>query len=656
MEARLERLEAVQSMVLEISQISASSSDVTGFLQAVHQALGRLMYAANFYVALYDKQQHAIRYAYRVDEIDAPVDPAAWFVLASPDQSPTAWIILNRKSLLMTAEEDAARENAVIAAGGEAWGTGARAEHWMGCPLLDQQKQPLGAMVIQSYDASHTYSEEDQALFALIANHISTSLQAVQSLDRLEQAVADRTALLEHEVQERRRAETLQRVLYEIAELSITVTETELKFSRLHDIVSQLLQVPNFMVALYLPDSDEFSIQYMRDEKDADLKGQRFPMGAGMTSYVVHQRHAQLIDQQRLQKLVSDGEIQVLGSSDLVSWMGAPMLADEYIHGVIIVQSYKADIIYTEADLDLLAFVANHVASALARIKADSDIREAYTRLAQQNDTLNHTLAALQAAQAELISQEKLASLGRLVAGVAHEINTPVGICVTATSHMVEELALIRKDFEAGHLSKDSLQQFFDIMDQSLRIMTSNCQRSATLIRSFKQVAVDQSSESMREFDLRAYLEEILLSLHPKIKNKNISVKLECDKGVLVRNYPGALSQIITNMLMNSIHHGFDGREQGTVTIRAQRSQDQVELEFADDGIGMDDAALKKLFEPFFTTKRGQGGSGLGAHIVYNLVTGALHGTVRATSVLGEGLRYQLRFPQRRSLPVMEGS
>ena len=651
MEARLERLEAVQAMVLEISQISASSSDVSGFLRAVHHALGRIMYAANFYVALYDPASHAIRYAYRLDEIDAPLDPDTWFVLDSPDQSPTAWVILNRKPLLMTAEEDAARENAVIAAGGEAWGSGARAEHWMGCPLLDQQKQPLGAMVIQSYDTSHTYSEEDQALFALIANHISSALQGVQSLDKLEHAVAERTALLEHEVQERRRAETLQKVLYEIAELSITATETDAKFSRLHEIISQLLKVPNFMVALYEPDSNEFSIRYVIDEKDSDLTGKRFPMGAGMTSFVVRARHAQLIDQQRLQALISSGDIQVLGNSNMVSWMGAPLLVDDDVHGVIIIQSYRQEITYTEADLDLLAFVAHHVAAALARIKANEHIHEAYSRLEQQNETLNQTLAALQTAQSELIRQEKLASLGRLVAGIAHEINTPVGICVTATSHMVEELALIRKDFQTGRLDKAGLQQFFDVFDQALRIMTSNCQRSATLIRSFKQVAVDQSSESMREFDLRAYLEEILLSLHPKIKNKNISVKLACEPGVRVNNYPGALSQIITNMLMNSIHHGFEGREQGVVNIGARIWQDQVELDFTDDGIGMDETALSKLFEPFYTTKRGQGGSGLGAHIVYNLVTSVLSGTVKASSGPGQGLHYHLRFPQRRSPP-----
>jgi len=646
--SRLQRLEEVQKVVLEISKISASCSDVVTFLRSVHQTIGRIMYAANFYVALFDQSHNSIRFVYQVDEQDGPKDPTIEFKLQSPEESPTAWVILNCQPFVLTAEEDEAREREQ-----KEWGSGSRAEHWMGYPLLDHQRRPLGAMVIQSYNKRYLYSNEDQGLFGLIASHVSVALQSLISVDRLEQAVSERTVMLEREIEERRKAETLQRVLYQIAELSTIASENDKKFMRLHDIISQLVNVPNFMVALYHEKSEEFSIEYFVDEVNQNNDIKRFPMGAGITSYVVKKKQAQLINRARLDDLISHNEIKVLGKIASYSWMGAPLLVDDRLYGVIIIQSYSPDLIYTQADLDLIAFVASHVAAALARIRADEDIHSNKIKLEQQNEVLNQTLETLRSAQAELVSQEKLASLGSLVAGVAHEINTPLGICVTATSHMVEELALLKKQLDQDQLTKENLVEFVDIFDQSLRIMTTNSQRGANLVRSFKQVAVDQSSESIREFDLRVYLDEILFSLQPKFKGKKIIVKVDCPDGIILKTYPGALSQVMTNMLTNSLIHGFDGRTKGHININAKVDDNMAYMTFSDDGMGMDGEALEKLFEPFFTTKRGQGGSGLGTHIVYNLVTGPLAGTIKATSSPGTGLQYQIKFPCRRAVSTV---
>ncbi|MDB5749141.1 MAG: two-component histidine kinase, partial [Massilia sp.] len=232
--------------------------------------------------------------------------------------------------------------------------------------------------------------------------------------------------------------------------------------------------------------------------------------------------------------------------------------------------------------------------------------------------------------------------------GVAHEINTPLGICVTATSHLVEELRLTRVELAAGEMTEDSLDSFLDIVDQSLRIMTTNTQRAAALVRSFKQVAVDQSSDDIRRFNLCHYLNEVLLSLQPKLKGRPVKVEVDCAADVQMESYPGALSQIVTNMVMNSLVHGFEHEQAGTIAIRVRVADDVVSLSYADDGAGMDQDTLDKLFDPFFTTKRGNGGSGLGAHILYNLVTGALGGTVKVQSAPGEGLRYELAFPRSR--------
>jgi signal transduction histidine kinase len=218
----------------------------------------------------------------------------------------------------------------------------------------------------------------------------------------------------------------------------------------------------------------------------------------------------------------------------------------------------------------------------------------------------------------------------------------------------VQELKLTREELAAGALTEDSLEAFFDIVDQSLRIMTTNTQRAAALVRSFKQVAVDQSSDDIRGFNLGTYLNEVLLSLQPKLKGRPIEVAIDCPRDLLLESFPGAVSQIVTNMVVNSLMHGFERDQPGHITIHAAPDGDDVVFEYGDDGAGMDAGTLAKLFDPFFTTKRGSGGSGLGGHILYNLATGVLGGTLRVESSPGEGLRYHLRFPRTVARPRAE--
>jgi signal transduction histidine kinase len=651
MEDRLARLETVQAMLLGIGHLSASCTDVTEFIGAVHRALGRIMYAENFYVALAEREDDTVRFVYFADARDEGPSPDERVRLASPDESPTAWVMLNKQPLTMTGDEMRERET------GMAWGRGSLAEHWMGCPLLDQQHEILGAIVIQSYVPEHRYSEEDQALFALIANHVSNALQGLQSMDRLERAVQERTRALAREVAERRRAEQVQHALYQIADLSAAALEPDVLAANLHGIIGELMMAKNFIIALTHPDTGEISIPYFADEKDSEAPHKRFPFGMGMVSYVLQTKQAQLHDAGSFARLHAAGKVKhPLGSTDIASWIGAPMLVHDKAYGVLVVQSYDPTVVYTKADLDLLAFISSHVAVAIARMQSDRAIRKAKERLEQQNAALEQALHQLQEAQSELVRKEKLASLGQMVAGVAHEINTPLGICVTATSHLVQELKLTREELAAGAMTEDSLNAFFDIVDQSLRIMTTNTQRAAALVRSFKQVAVDQSSDDIRSFNLGTYLNEVLLSLQPKLKGRPIEVAVDCPKDLVLESFPGAVSQIVTNMVVNSLMHGFERDQRGHITVHAALDGDHVVFGYADDGAGMDADTLAKLFDPFFTTKRGSGGSGLGGHILYNLATNVLGGSLRVESSPGQGLRYHLRFPRKAARPVLKAA
>ncbi|MBE9608201.1 ATP-binding protein [Chitinilyticum piscinae] len=250
--------------------------------------------------------------------------------------------------------------------------------------------------------------------------------------------------------------------------------------------------------------------------------------------------------------------------------------------------------------------------------------------------------------QEEMQLSEKMASLGRLVAGVAHEINTPVGISITAISHLQGELKSLGLQLAEGRLAKSALQAFMHTANDSVGLTLRNLERAAGLITSFKEVAVDQGSDVFRAISLRHYLEEIFSNLGPVLRRSGHAWELAFPDGdIECQTYPGALAQIITNLVNNSLLHGFEQQQHGRMTVTVRRSEGlDVLLEYRDDGAGMAPDILRRMFDPFFTTKLGQGGSGLGMNIVYNLVTGRLKGRISAESQPGQGVRFLIGLPQ----------
>ncbi|WP_432734905.1 PAS domain S-box protein [Maridesulfovibrio sp. FT414] len=267
------------------------------------------------------------------------------------------------------------------------------------------------------------------------------------------------------------------------------------------------------------------------------------------------------------------------------------------------------------------------------------------TELENANLALLKSMDELRQTQDKLVETEKMASLGELVAGVAHEINTPLGISVTSASYLKEMVHNLRLNFEAGTMKRSELEKCLSTGGEAIENIVKNLERSARLISNFKQLAVDQSSDDVRQINLNEYIQGIILSLKSKVKELNHELRFECPKGLEVYISPGSLMQIITNLVSNSLTHAFPGRTGGKMLITASRSGNGVLLTYADDGIGMGQEQLMKVFEPFYTTTRSSGSAGLGMHLVYNLVTQGMKGRINCDSSLGDGTYYEIWFP-----------
>lgn len=254
----------------------------------------------------------------------------------------------------------------------------------------------------------------------------------------------------------------------------------------------------------------------------------------------------------------------------------------------------------------------------------------------------------LEQTRSELVESAKMASLGELVAGVAHEINTPVGIAVSAASYLHDRTEEVRD--KLGHVAQEDseLKAFIDDASTSSRLLLSNARRAAQLVESFKRVAVDQSTDQRRRFDLASYLAETLANLRPQFQGSAIRIELDCAPDIDMDSYPGPLAQVVTNLVFNAIESGFEPGQAGVIRITGQaQGPDEVVIRCADNGRGIPVPLLERIFEPFFTTRRNAGGSGLGLHLVYNIVTHKLNGTINVANDAQGGAVFTIHVPRR---------
>lgn len=264
---------------------------------------------------------------------------------------------------------------------------------------------------------------------------------------------------------------------------------------------------------------------------------------------------------------------------------------------------------------------------------------------------INRMVDSLRQHQQRLDEDEKMVALGNLVAGVAHEINTPLGIGVTTASYMQKVNNESRNALNEGHFSKNDLIEYMETMNESLDMLQFNLERGSKIIQSFKKIAVDQSSEELEEFNVLEYINGVVLSLIHEYKRSNHTIEVQCEEKLFIRSYPGIFAQILTNFIMNSLTHAFKDMENGKILIKASQEKGRFILSYSDNGCGISEEHKKNLFTPYFTTNKKMGGSGLGLSVVYNLVTKKLNGKISVESQEGKGILFTITIPMQGGAP-----
>ncbi|MDX1570355.1 MAG: GAF domain-containing protein [Xanthomonadales bacterium] len=638
----------LQSALFEISELSHTAQDLGEFFGSLHRIIGGLMYAENLIVAVIEPDSGDIRFVYHADEAepDVTADDMNEYPQDQLRKGLTYYVIKVGKLMHLDGEGiRRVEQEAGIKSMGEL------AHDWLAVPLLDGES-PFGALLIQSYDSSIRYSREDEILLEFVCQHISSALQrkwaseALQKAhDKLEERVALRTrelseavSDLEREVTVRKRSEQIQHTLLKIARLASERMDMRDFYKHVHEAIAGLIDARNIYVALVDDGSGMLRFPYKVDETETDWPDEPLPPAeqddVGPTVGVLRSGEAYLF------RADETGFPAGAKGKPAVAWMGVPLKSDERVFGVLAVQSYSPNTRYSQKDKDLLSFVGQHVASAIqhrhdqltierARQELEHRVDERTEELQEANDALRGALDELKSTQGQLIEAEKLASLGQLVAGVAHEINTPLGVVITATTHLHEKI------MDAG--LGDQYGATFDLILKSL-------ERATKLVSSFKLVGGDPSSGSRRRFNLHDYLDASMVSLAPIIDNAGHSMTIHCSDGIEIDGYPSVIDQILTNLVTNSIVHGFGDGRIGAIRLEAEQQDDDVVMVYRDNGVGVTDDVRQRMFEPFYTTSRSSGSTGLGLHIVFNRVN-RVGGQIDITSAPGKGVQFDIRMP-----------
>ena len=341
--------------------------------------------------------------------------------------------------------------------------------------------------------------------------------------------------------------------------------------------------------------------------------------------------------------LISGGYSELQKTSGYRSILIVPMLRDDVAIGAIAVMRLEPQL-FPRAQVELLRTFAGQAVIAIENTRLFNELQERTRQLSQSLDDLR-------AAQGSLVQTEKLAALGRLVAGVAHEINTPVGTSLTVASALIDKTRKFEAGVAKGDVRRSTLTEFIAASREAASQIMINLGNAVELIQSFKQVAADRNVSDRRRFDLGEVTEQVVRGLRFGLRGQNVTVTVDCAPDLAMNSYPGPYGQVLTNLVLNAAAHAFPDGAGGSVHIAAQASgKNNVEVLFSDDGCGMSPEIRRQVFDPFFTTRRDQGNTGLGLHIVHNIVTNRLGGRIHLETKPGMGTKIQIIVPREAPL------
>ena len=680
---QLEQSEKLQRALFAIADIAGSELEMTEMLRGLHKVVGSLMYAENFFIALHDSAADTIRFIYFADvQDDDRPPPEKTFPLARFEHGLTWYLIREGHPLIGTHEEMAAQISGPLHV------HGSQSLDFLGVPMV-RGSTVHGVLVVQSYVERPRYTSHDQALLSFVGSHILTALERRQAREELELRVEQRTRelaraneVLTAEVLERQRGERLQKSLFRIAELSTGAGDMREFYGAIHAIVGELIDARNFYIALLSTDGRELQFPYLVDERETPGTLQTRAFGAGATEFVIRQRQALLAQCADIERLNASGEI-VLWGPHPQSWLGVPLVCAEHVIGVVTVQSYSADVRYTQRDLELLTFVSHHIANSLERRRAANELKLSNTELERRVDertrqlseqievrqlvelALQHRNADLEAlngklagTQSQLLQSEKMASVGQLAAGVAHEINNPIGYVhsnLTSLTRYLDNIFAVLLAYErvenalpasapelnALRALKDNIEldyvrnDIVDLLAESVEGVT----RVEKIVKDLKDFSHVDEAE-WEEADIHEAIESTLNVVWHELKYKGELIK---DYGALprIQCLPFQLKQVFMNLLVNAAHAI---EQRGTIQIRTRCEHEHVIVSVSDTGKGIDARHLNRIFEPFFTTKPVGVGTGLGLSVSYSIVQ-KHNGRIDVESELGKGTTFTIRLP-----------
>lgn len=443
-----------------------------------------------------------------------------------------------------------------------------------------------------------------------------------------------REALVNAVVFEARREQLMIALLRDVTDAlaaARALRESEARFARLFE------QSP--LPMSYCSDADNFSTNHWNAAWFAafgfDPVSAQGRSGIDLGIWVQPDQRRALLERAMHGETVSDVEVRMRHSNGALRWVSLSARPFVEAQRTLIILSYFDITERRQAQEEIEAL----------NVRLEERVAQRTADLQAANQELTQTLETLHVAKDQLVQSEKLAALGALVAGVAHELNTPIGNALTISTSLEYRLQEFETAMAQG-LKRSDLQNLLDDTRQASDILTRNLTRAGALVASFKQVAVDQTSAQRRQFQLAELVAEIVLTLTPSTRKAGCQIEVEVPEGMTMDSYPGPLGQVLANLINNAMLHGYEGVREGRIIVRAERAgDDSIVLSVQDFGRGIAPDHRNHIFEPFFTTRMGQGGSGLGLHIVHNLVSQVLGGRIEFTSEAGQGTIFRVTLP-----------